>query len=500
MKLEPIIGLEIHVQLKTQSKMFCGCSNAGEDLPPNSAICPVCLGHPGTLPVPNETAMQWAVRAAVALHCRIAPLSKFDRKNYFYPDLPKGYQISQYDVPIGEDGYVEIESGGEVKRIGVVRLHVEEDAAKLMHASDGAHSLVDFNRAGTPLLEIVTAPDMRSPEEAKVFLQELRLLMRYLGVSDADMEKGHLRCDANISLRPEGDTKRYPKTEIKNINSFRFVERALKYEIERQRKLWEKGEPPAVSATRGWDERSQATILQREKEAEHDYRYFPEPDIPPFVFSESYVESVRRSLPELPIAKRKRFQEQYGLSVADARVICDDLSLAHYTEQVISELKAWLEAEGSEGTAEEMWEKEKKKMGALVGGWLVSKLGGVLSAKRMAIADIPIQPEDFAELVKMIASRELTARMAMAVLERMVETGKDPHVIVEEEGYEQVSDEETLEQIATEIIASFPDQAAQYRAGKEPVLMFFVGQLMKKTKGQADPQKAKEILQALLRQ
>src|SRR3989344_4042937 len=288
MELEPVIGLEIHVQLKAKSKMFCSCDNTGEDKPANTTICPVCMGHPGTLPVPNAEAIKMATKAALTLNLKVNLHSKFDRKNYFYPDLPKGYQISQYDEPLASEGYLEIETNQGKKKIGLERLHLEEDTAKLLH--QGKKSLVDFNRAGTPLMEIVTKPEIKSPEEAKVFLQELRLIMRYIGASDADMEKGHLRCDANISLRPRGEDKMYPKTEIKNLNSFRAVEKALQYEVKRQSGEWRSGKINDVTGTRGWDESKGETIPQREKEAIHDYRYFPEPDIPPLNLSQEEVD------------------------------------------------------------------------------------------------------------------------------------------------------------------------------------------------------------------
>lgn len=538
MKLESIIGLEIHVQLKTKSKMFCGCPNDGENKPPNSTVCPICLGHPGTLPVPNSLAVRWAVMTAMAIHCKINERSKFDRKNYFYPDLPKGYQISQFDQPIGEHGYLDIEVNNEVRRIGITRLHLEEDAAKLMHAKDGKHSLVDFNRSGTPLMEIVTEPDMRSPEEAKIFMQELRLIMRHLGVSDADMEKGNLRCDANISLRElgavtveagdfsccgtritsnsprsenspasahttsgegEGCGKLYPKTEIKNINSFKFVERALAYEVKRQTELWEKGTPPDAQSTRGWDEKKGVTVEQRVKEDSQDYRYFPEPDIPPLHFTKEWMREVEIDIPELPIAKRQRFCEQYGLSASDARVLTDDLDLADYTEKVVSELKSWLQVhEIAEGTEEEIWENNKKKFGRLVGGWLVSKLGGILVEKDIYIQDVKVTPENFAEFIVLIFQGQLSSRMGQDVLKTMVETGKDPSDIIEEGDFKQMSDSEELESVVVAVVNKFPDQVEEYRAGKEPVLKFFIGSVMKETKGQADPKVAEELLRKYL--
>lgn len=500
MILEPIIGLEIHVQLKTASKMFCSCSNAGEDMPPNTTVCPICLGHPGTLPVPNDAAIWSAVRAALALKCKINEWVKFDRKNYFYPDLPKGYQISQLDKPIGEHGAFTFVVDGEERMVGITRLHLEEDAAKLLHhGGDGTASLVDFNRAGTPLLEIVTEPDFRSPHEAKIFMQELRLVMRHLEVSDADMEKGHLRCDANISLRPLGEDSFFPKTEIKNINSFRFVERALVFEIARLTALWDRGKPPMTSSTRGWDEARSETVEQRTKEASDDYRYFPEPDIPYLEFTEEYLNILRAEIPELPSQRRERFQNQHGLSAANARILADDQKLAAFTEEVFSELRAWLEArEDLVGTSDERWEQAKASIGHLVGGWLVSKLLGLIAEKGAAFSEIKVTAEDFAEFITFIFEKKINSHSAQSVLRSMVATGVDPHVIIEEQGLAPLSDDGALEDAVRDVIVRFPVQAAEYRAGKTAVKKFFVGQLMKETKGQADPIKADEAIEKFL--
>lgn len=500
MKLETIIGLEIHVQLKTTSKMFCGCSNDGEHQPPNTTVCPICLGHPGTLPVPNNLAVRWSVKAARALGCTINTIAKFDRKNYFYPDIPKGYQISQFDQPMGEHGFLDIDVEGEERKIGITRLHLEEDTAKLTHTADHEYSLVDFNRSGTPLVEIVTEPDIRTPAEAKVFMEELRLLMRHLGVSDADMEKGHLRCDANISLRPVGEDKMYAKTELKNINSFKFVERGLAYEVKRQTALWEQGSPPEVTTTRGWDENKAATFEQRTKEDSADYRYFPEPDIPPLTFDEEYLRDVELELPELPRDKRARFVEQYGIAPDEAKVITDASDLADYTEQVISELRAWLDAyEEIPGTGVEIWEEKKQELGKLVSGWLVSKLGGKLQERKQGFGDNPLSAEDFAQFLSMVFTGKLSSRMAQGVLDSMLETGDSPAVIVEREGLEQVSDSAALEEIAARLVAENEKQAEEYRGGKEAVLKFFVGQMMRETKGAADPKVAEEVLKKALK-
>lgn len=509
MTLEPVIGLEIHVQLKTKSKMFCGCDNRAEDAPPNTAICQVCLGHPGILPVANEQAVRFGILASLALGCRINHESKFDRKNYFYPDLPKGYQISQFDKPVGIEGSLVVEIPGagpnerKTARIGITRLHLEEDAAKLVHADGGRASLVDFNRGGTPLAEIVTEPDFRSPAEAKAFLQELRLIMRTLGVSDAEMEKGHLRCDANVSLReviddPVTDAdlpKRFnPKTEVKNINSFRSVERALEYEIMRQTKLWEAGHPPAYTSTRGWDDEKQITVEQRIKEDSADYRYFPEPDLPPLELADLEKE-IRPLLPELPAQRRARFQEEYALSPADAKQIVDNPHLADWTERVFSELQEWLISakDGSD------WETEKPKFAKLVSGWLLSKMLGIMAEMGTDIRIAKVTPENFAEFLTLIHLGKINSTAAQEVLRIMLESGETPALIVKERGLEQVSDLGDLELAADNVIAANPKVVADYQGGKAPAIMFLVGQMMKETRGKAKPELAREILEAKLK-
>jgi len=500
MKLETIIGLEIHIQLKTKSKMFCSCDNAGEEAPPNTTVCPICMGHPGVLPVANQQAIEWAVMSALALNCQIPNFSKFDRKNYFYPDLPKGYQISQYDKPIGINGSVIIETKNGQKEIRLTRLHLEEDAAKLLHSPDGKWSYVDFNRAGTPLMEIVTEPDIRMPEEAKIFMQELRLLMRHLEVSEADMEKGHLRCDANISLRPIGQDKFFPKTEIKNLNSFRAVERALEYEIKRQTKLWEEGQAPEIQSTRGWNEVKQITEEQRTKEEAHDYRYFPEPDLPPLVFTPEWIEEIKAKLPELPQKKRMRFTQMYEMNPADAKIITEDKNLADYTEKVISELKDWLSSlEEVEGTKEEIWQKNKKKLVKLVSGWLVNKLVALLYENNLTIKECKITPENFAELITMIYQNKVNSATAQTILALMFKTGIDPSHALEEKGLTQISDEGEIENIINKIIATNPLPVADYKKGKIQAIKFLVGQIMKETKGRTNPQLAEELLKKKLK-
>ncbi|MBI4133153.1 Asp-tRNA(Asn)/Glu-tRNA(Gln) amidotransferase subunit GatB [Candidatus Uhrbacteria bacterium] len=536
MKYQPIIGLEIHVQLKTRSKMFCGCDNRGEDAPPNTTVCPICMGHPGTLPVLNDQALHWGILAGLAIGCEIPAYSKFDRKNYFYPDLPKGYQISQYDLPIAVGGAVDIEIPGaketrRAARIRITRAHLEEDAAKLLHElpsviatpsssrgeqspqrsprasgarDDNSATYVDFNRAGTPLLEIVSEPDLRTPLEAKVFLQELRLIMRYLGVSDADMEKGHLRCDANISLQridDEGnviDKGWNPKTEIKNVNSFRAVERALEYEIERQTRLFEMNTPPVAQSTRGWDDARGLTLEQRVKEAAHDYRYFPEPDLPPLDLVE-IAEEMRGKLPELPAARRRRFVDEYALTSADARILTDDPAWADFTERVFSELRAWLVSSNDlEGTDSEIDVKTKDKLARLVGGWITSKLMGEMATRAIDIRVLKVTPENFAEFITLIYQNKIGSAAARDILGHMVLRGEDPSQIMEDRGLGQIESEEELGAIVRRVVEHNPNEVARCAAGDIKLLKFLVGVVMKETEGRANPKVAERLLKDLI--
>ncbi len=482
MNLEPVIGLEIHVQLKTKSKMFCSCDNTGEDKPANTTICPVCMGHPGTLPVPNAEAIRLGAQAALALNLHLNERSKFDRKNYFYPDLPKGYQISQYDEPLASEGYLEVEVGGEVRKIGIERLHLEEDTAKLSHL--GKSSLLDYNRAGTPLAEIVTKPELKSPAEAKAFLQELRLIMRYLGVSDADMEKGHLRCDANVSLRPAGEGTLYPKTEVKNLNSFRAVERALAYEIERQGKLWEKGTPPKTGSTRGWDEKAGETVAQREKEAVHDYRYFPEPDIPPFELSLDQIMGWRASLPELPAELRKRYYEKGGLTNKVTEFLLANRVVGEFTDRVAD-------------IALSIFEGDVKSAMRLATNWILNKYLTILSDMKRSFESEPVSPSQFGDFLQIVVSGRVNSTNAQVLLKRMVETGKDPATILADEDLAQGGGGE-MSQVIKRVLAAYPAQAAELKAGKAVLLKFFVGAVMKETKGKVDPQAAEELLKSEL--
>lgn len=506
MKLTPVIGLEIHVQLRTKSKMFCGCDNSGENQPPNTTVCPICMGHPGVLPVINRQAIEWSVMSALAINCQIPKISKFDRKSYFYPDLPKAYQISQYDQPIGKDGYLIIDTPTGKTRIGITRLHLEEDAAKNFHSADGKNTLVDYNRSSTPLMEIVTEPDIRTPQEAKIFMQELRLIMRYLGVSEADMEKGHLRCDANISLTDQPADKILfeklkPKTEIKNINSFRSVERALEYEIKRQTQLWEEGNPPSKQTTRGWNENKNVTEEQRTKEEASDYRYFPDPDLPPLNFTPGAentinVKEIKDSLIELPQARRLRFIDEYALSLENAKTLADDKNLADFFEQSMSELRAWLIALGEvEGTQEEIWQQGRAKLAKITTNWLANKLLALIYKDGTDIVEtVNITPENFAEFITIVYQNKINSTLAQKLLEKMYQTGKDPSDIMEEEDLAQGADAEELDKIIDKIISSNPKQVEQYKAGKTTLIQFFIGQAMKDTKGQADPEQTKDIL------
>lgn len=493
MQLETIIGLEVHVQLKTKSKMFCRCDNRDEQ-EPNTAICPVCTAQPGALPLPNAQAIQWAVMTSLALGCTINQESKFDRKHYFYPDLPKGYQISQYDKPFGYNGQVTIPVDGVGKTFRVHRLHLEEDAGKLFHPAGQPHSLVDLNRAGTPLMEIVSEPDFRSPLEARIYLQELQLLMRYLGVSDADMEKGHLRCDANISLRPVGEETLYPKTEIKNMNSFRALEKGLEYEIKRQTALWEDGTPPAMSSTRGWDENTGTTKEQRTKEEAADYRYFPEPDIPPVMISDEMIAELQTSIPELPAARRDRMINMYAVSSDQANNLVVDVDLGKYFEAVVSEYRAYVESEFGADKASALWEAETAKYTKSIANWLVNKI----SVEHRTEHGLPVPAADVARLLWMLQQNVINAPAAQIIYEHMRLTKKGPHALVKELGLEQVSDTAELQRIITEVIAANEKIVADVRTGKAAAVQFLVGQAMKATKGKANPQVVQDLLKKSL--
>jgi aspartyl-tRNA(Asn)/glutamyl-tRNA(Gln) amidotransferase subunit B len=477
MKYKPTIGMEVHVELATDSKMFCECKNELElDRIPNTNICPICTGQPGALPAGNERAIEYVVRAGIALGCEIAKVSKFDRKNYFYPDLPKGYQISQYDQPLCLGGHLDI--GG--KKIGITRIHLEEDTGKLIHQKGNDFSLVDFNRSGVPLMELVTEPDITSSDEAKKFCEQLQLILRYIGISDADMEKGQMRCEANISVSTNDQMG--TKVEVKNLNSFKVVEKAIEYEIKRQADLLDEGKE-ITQETRGWDEGKMITFSQREKESAHDYRYFPEPDLPPLEIGEDFVEKLRAELPELPAQKRKRFVEEYKISDYDAEVLVRDKKLAEFFEKSVSEGQ---ELSGS-----------GEKVAKLAANYILTEIRKYLDEKT-GIKDLKLSPENFGELLRIIAEGKINSSAAQVVLSEMIKTGADPEQVIAEKNLAQLDDENEIENIVKKIIENNPEPANAYKAGKQNALQFLVGQTMKMTKGKVNPQRAEELLKKYL--
>ncbi len=462
-KYETVIGLEVHVELHTNSKIFCGCSTAF-GAPPNTHTCPICLGHPGVLPVLNRQAVEYAMKAAMALNCQIATESKFDRKNYFYPDSPKAYQISQYDKPVGEHGWIEIEVNGETKRIGITRVHLEEDAGKLTHVDGGYASLVDFNRVGTPLIEIVSEPDLRSPEEARAYLEKLKAIMQYCDVSDVKMEEGSLRCDANISLRPFGQKEFGTKAELKNMNSFRGVQRGLEYEEWRQADVLDSG-GKVVQETRRWDEAQGKTLTMRSKEQAHDYRYFPDPDLVALHIDDAWKARVRESIPELPDARKKRYVSEYGLPSYDAEVITSSIKLADFFEESLN------------------FTKDAKA----VSNWIMGDLLGYLNANNLELQDVKVTGQGLGEMIGLMEKGTISSKIAKTVFKAMLETGKAPQTIVEEQGLVQISDEGAILAVVEQIVAGNPQSVADYKAGKEKAVGFLVGQVMKETKGKANP-------------
>lgn len=486
-KYIPTIGMEVHVELKTHSKMFCNSKNGlGLEKQPNIHICPVCTGQPGTLPVPNQQAIEFVQLAGLALNCELNLKSKFDRKNYFYPDLPKGYQISQYDQPLCGKGYIKI---GE-KEIGITRIHLEEDTGKLTHPKGADHTLVDFNRAGVPLMELVTEPDIENGEEARLFCTKFQQICRYLGISDADMEKGNMRCEVNLSLYKKGEDKLSgTKVEVKNINSFKFVEKAINYEIERQTELLEKGEN-IVQETRGWDSVKNITVSQRKKESAHDYRYFPEPDIPPMEFTAEYVKNLKCNLPELPDAKEKRFISEYGLNVADVLVLTAQNDLAEYFENVVSEIREKIKSHEIE-TAEE-------KVVKLAVNYIISELRKHLSENNHSVRDLKISAENYAEFIGLIADGKINSSAAQIVLKEMYHTGADPSQIIEEKNLGQMQDSSEIEAAVESVIAANAKSVEDYKAGKQNALQFLMGQVMKETQGKANPMKVIELLKKKL--
>lgn len=462
-KYETIIGLEIHVEMSTNSKIFCGCSTEF-GAPPNSNVCPICLGHPGVLPVLNREALNKAIKAALALNCTIGTESKFDRKNYFYPDSPKAYQISQFDKPIGEHGHIEIEVGGETKKIRINRVHLEEDAGKLTHAEDGSSTLVDFNRVGVPLIEIVSEADIRTPEEAKAYLEKIKAIMQYCDISDCKMEEGSLRCDANISLRPRGQETFGTKRELKNMNSFSNVQKALEYEQAAQAEMIEGGIEIRQSTLR-WDDAAKKTIIMRTKEDAHDYRYFPDPDLVQLSIDEAWIDAIRSAIPELPTAKKARYIAELGLPSYDADVLTASKRVADFFEATV--------ASGADPKA--------------VSNWIMGDFLRYLNQHNLEISDANVQPVQLGAMIKMIEEGKISLKIAKDVFKDMLETGSDPAKIVAEKGLVQISDEGALAGIIEEVLANNPKSVEDYKAGKERAIGALVGQVMKATKGQANP-------------
>ncbi len=475
MKYEVIVGMEVHAQLQTDSKMFCSCSNV--DLAaaaPNTHCCPVCTGMPGVLPAINRRAVECTVMTGLALGCRINDFSRFARKSYFYPDMPKNYQISQYELPLCENGCLNVEVGGGLKCIRIRRIHLEEDAAKLTHI--GEYSLVDFNRAGVPLMEIVTEPDIRSAEEAREYLTQLRAILRYLGVSSGNMEEGAMRCEANISLKPEGATEFGTKVEVKNLNSFRAVEQALAYEIERQAEVLDR-HGRVEQVTMGWDDARGVTVVQRSKEEAHDYRYFPEPDLPPLCLSEKYLDELRSRLPELPDPKRERFIEEYGLSAYDARQLTGDRAVAEFFEAAVR----------AHGDAK------------AVCNWILGEVFRLLKLTDQAIEALRITPTQLAELLTLIDQGTISMATGKQVLEVMFDTGASAQSIVQERGLLQISDQDELSRIVDQVIAANPKAVSDFRAGKQMASGFLMGQVMRQTRGKANPNVVKALIEERLR-
>ncbi len=472
------MGLEVHAELLTASKVFCGCSSKF-GAPPNQNTCPVCLAMPGSLPVLNRRAVEFAIRAGLAARCRIARYSRWARKNYFYPDLPKGYQISQYELPLCVGGTVEIRTDIGVKRIGLTRIHMEEDTGKNIHDAHGDASLVDFNRCGVPLLEIVSEPDIRSPQEAGAYLRQLRTTLQYLEICDGNMEEGSFRCDANVSVRPLGATQLGTKVEIKNMNSFRNVERATEYEIKRQIETLKAG-GGLVQETRLWDPDREVTRSMRSKEFAHDYRYFPEPDLPPLVVSDEWVEQIRRTLPELPDARRQRFVREYDVPEYDADVLTMRKDMADYYEEAV----------------------RRYRNPKAVSNWVMGDILRIIRERKLdsglVIQDWPVAAERLGALVELIDSGEISGKIAKNVFEEMVRTGRTPGQIVAEQGLTQISDESALEAAIDTVTAAHAAKVTEYRNGKEKLFGFFVGQVMKATQGKANPQKLNELLRAKL--
>jgi len=474
MEFETVIGLEVHAQLLTDTKIFCGCSTKFGGAP-NSHTCPVCLGMPGVLPVLNKKVVEFAMKMSLATNCEINKSCSFARKNYFYPDLPKGYQISQFAYPLSEHGYVFLDVDGAQKKIGLTRIHMEEDAGKLMHDEHNPVSYVDLNRAGVPLIEIVSEPDMRSPAEAADYLKRLHEILVYLEICDGNMEEGSFRCDANVSIRPMGQKEFGTRAELKNMNSFRNVQRALEYEIKRQQYLIESG-GKVVQETRLWDDAQGASISMRSKEEAHDYRYFPDPDLVPILVDDAWVEKIRKELPELPLAKRERFLKDYHIPEYDAGVLTADKALAQYYEDVVK-----------------LCDKPKQ-----ASNWVMGDVLRFLNEDKLDIRQCPITAKDLADMIKLIEAGTISGKMAKDIIPDMYKTGKSPQKIIEEKGLVQITDEGELAKTITAIILANPNQLKDYRGGKEKLFGFFVGQVMKATQGKANPQLVNDMLKKML--
>lgn len=473
---EPVIGLETHVELYTNTKMFCGCRlSFGEEK--NIYTCPVCLGHPGSLPVINKKAIEYAVKIALALNCKIKKYTIFHRKNYFYPDMPKNYQISQYDLPLGVGGYLDVDIGGYIRRVRITRVHMEEDTGKLLHKgttgriSESEASIVDFNRAGTPLIEIVTEPDIRSPEEAREYMIVLRNLILFLDVSDCSMEEGSLRCDANVSVRKTGEDKIGTKTEIKNLNSFKFLQKGLEYEVKRQIKVLEAG-GEVIQQTRHYDSKTGTTKALRFKEEAHDYRYFPEPDLVPIYIEDKMIEDIRKTIPELPSVKAKRFEKQYSLPKYDSSFLANNKGLADYFEQCCRH-----------------YNNAKN-----IANWIMGDFSALLNKEKMTIKDSRVTPENLCKMLEIIDKGKINSKIAKSVFEEMFSTGGDPQKIIEDRGLEQISDEGLLEAIIEEVIKDNPGAVEQFREGKDKAIGFLIGRVMAKTKGKANPGIVNDII------
>jgi len=482
MDYETVIGLEVHVQLQTQSKMFCSCRADYQAAPANTHVCPVCLGLPGALPVINKKAVEYTIMTGLALGCDIPGLTKFDRKNYPYPDLMKGYQISQYDMPLAMDGHLDITADGQDRSVRVERVHLEEDVSKLQHVNGGskeAHSLVDVNRSGVPLMEVVSHPDMRTPEEARSYLTKLHGIIQYLGVSTANAQDGSFRCDANISLRPVGQKEYGTKTEIKNMNSMRAVFMALNHEIERQQKVLDSGDR-VVQETRGWSEERNVTYSQRSKEEAHDYRYFPEPDLPPIVVDEAWIEEIRSKIPELASDRLTRLAGQFGLSEYDARLLTTSKSTADFFEQTTRLLSV---------SGEDLERYAKN-----VSNWILGDLSRLLNLQDLEIQESPVSPEYLGELITLVDHGTVSVSMAKKVLEEVFESGDSPGRVVQEKGYTQISDSSVVKTAVAKAIDANPQAVTDYMGGKETAAKFLVGQVMKITKGQANPDLVNELV------